>query len=82
MERKRGPLALLVTHAVLVLLVMIILMPVVWVALASFQKGGNLYGMAGGALTTENYRTLLGTSRFMLWVRNSLRGSRGSWPAR
>ena len=72
MERKRGPLALLVTHAVLVLLVMIILMPVVWVALASFQKGGNLYGMAGGALTTENYRTLLGTSRFMLWVRNSL----------
>lgn len=72
MEQKQHPLARLATHVALAALIIAVLMPVLWVVLASFQQGGNLYGGGGGNLTTANYRSLLSGSRFMLWVRNSI----------
>lgn len=72
MEQKSHPLARIATHIALIALVIGVLMPVFWVTLASFQQGGNLYGGGDGALTTANYRSLLASSRFTIWVRNSL----------
>lgn len=73
MQRKTHPALLIATHAALLVLVALILMPVVWVAVASLQQGGNLYG--GGQdqpFTGVNYRKLLSETHFLLWVKNSL----------
>lgn len=72
MQQKQHPLARLATHIALAAVTLGVLMPVFWVALASFQQGGNLYGGGGGTLTTGSYQKLLSGSRFMLWVRNSM----------
>lgn len=60
-------------HGFLMTSVIVILMPVLWVILASLRETGGLYGGGEGApLSLVNYRKLLSETNFVRWVINSL----------
>jgi ABC-type maltose transport system permease subunit len=52
--------------------VVVILMPVLWVVLASLRESGTIFGGGGGPLSLVNYRKLLAETHFLRWVGNSL----------
>lgn len=64
---------MLAFHAVLLAVIAAVLMPVVWVVIASLREFGNLYGGGeGSALGFGHYTHLLTHTRFLLWIRNSV----------
>lgn len=75
---KRGLLASLVVHLLLVLAAAVVALPVLWMVCASFKRGEDLAGpilLPWGhldRLTLENYRILLGRQAFGTWLANSL----------
>jgi ABC-type maltose transport system permease subunit len=62
------------THVGLVIITLVILMPVVWIVLASLRDVGNLFSGSSinlKELSLVNYIKLVRESDFFLWIRNS-----------
>lgn len=59
-------------HAFLVLCLCLTLAPAVLVLLASFRSGNDLFSLSLSGLTLNNYRDLLKTKPFLVWMGNSL----------
>lgn len=75
MNKKTGDtIAQTLTHAALIIITGIILMPVFWILIASLREVGNLFSGQSihlKDLTFINYKSLIVKSDFFLWVKNS-----------
>ncbi|NEA37821.1 carbohydrate ABC transporter permease, partial [Streptomyces sp. SID11385] len=78
---ERGPLATVLTHAVLVLASLVALVPVVWLAFLSLgpEKDDYLHpGRIFGRLTFDNYSYVLEHTKFWDWLQSTLIVSLGT----
>ncbi|WP_435194322.1 sugar ABC transporter permease [Streptomyces sp. NRRL F-5630] len=78
---ERGPLATVLTHAVLVLASLVALVPVVWLGFLSLGPGKDDYlhpGRILGRLTFENYAYVLEHTKFWDWLQSTLIVSLGT----
>ncbi|MFJ4438935.1 sugar ABC transporter permease [Streptomyces sp. NPDC088923] len=78
---ERGPLATVLTHAVLVLASLVALVPVVWLAFLSLGPGKDDYlhpGRIFGRLTFDNYSYVLEHTKFWDWLQSTLIVSLGT----
>lgn len=60
-------------HAELILMSMIVIVPILWIVLASFQEGNALSSasLIPHRLTLDNYRRLLQDTGYPIWFRNT-----------
>lgn len=65
----------LLIYCILVPTCIIVLLPIIWIVLASFSEGNSLYNAVegSGALTLNHYKELLGTTNFALWYFNTVK---------
>lgn len=72
-HRHRSPMASVLLHATLLLAVFVAVFPIAWIGFASFKPGQEVaqLGMPS-RFTLENYRSLLSTTDFVTWFRNSV----------
>lgn len=64
----------LLLHIELILMSLVVLFPVIWIVLSSFQKGsGPSANIEMSQLTLDNYRKLFQTTSYGLWFFNTLK---------